>query len=107
MADYLINRQDAMDAVNYHCESLKDIKRAIMALPSADQWIPVSERLPEEDEYDGNVCKYYLVQDEYGDMHVAHMSHVGWIPMYQLEPLECEVAAWQPLPKPWKGGKEK
>ena len=31
-----ICREDAMEAVNYNCTSLKDIKRAIFNLPSAD-----------------------------------------------------------------------
>ena len=51
------------------------------------RWIPVSEKLPEENEYIGDVCKYYLIQDEYGDMHVAHLSNVGWIPMDSLRPI--------------------
>lgn len=36
------------------------------------RWIPVSERLPKAGEYirDGDVAKYYLVQNEYGDMMV-------------------------------------
>ena len=62
------------------------------------RWIPVSERLPEENEYIGDVCKYYLIQDEYGDMHVAHLSNVGWIPMDSLKAIGGEVIAWMPLP---------
>ena len=69
-------------------------------------WIPVSERLPEENEYIGDVCKYYLIQDEYGDMHVAHLSNVGWIPMDSLKAIGNEVIAWMPLPQPYKGESE-
>lgn len=63
------------------------------------RWIPVSERLPKENEYIGNVCKYYLIQDEYGDMHVAHLSNVGWIPMDSLKAIGDEIIAWQELPQ--------
>lgn len=63
------------------------------------RWIPVSERLPKENEYVGNVCKYYLIQDEYGDMHVAHLSNVGWIPMDSLKAIGNEIIAWQELPQ--------
>lgn len=66
------------------------------------KWIPVSERLPEENEYIKNVCKYYLIQDEHGDMHVAHLSNVGWIPMDSLKAIGDEVIAWRELPLPYK-----
>ena len=69
-------------------------------------WIPVSEQLPKENEYIGNVCKYYLIQDEYGDMHVAHLSNVGWIPMNSLKAIGDEVIAWMPLPQPYKAESE-
>ena len=70
-------------------------------------WIPCSERLPEENEYVGNVCKYYLIQDEYGDMHVAHLSGRGWETIESVKALGCDVVAWMPLPKPYReDGKE-
>lgn len=71
---------------------------AIQALEQT-RWIPVSERLPKENEYIGNVCKYYLIQDEYGDMHVAHLSNVGWRPMDSLKTIGAEVIAWRELPE--------
>ena len=70
------------------------------------RWISVSEKLPEENEYIGDVCKYYLIQDEYGDMHVAHLSNVGWIPMDSLKAIGNEVIAWCELPQPYKGESE-
>lgn len=74
-------------------------------LGEAEQgWIPCSERLPKEDEYVGNVCKYYLIQDEYGDMHVAHLSGRGWETIESVKALGCDVVAWMPLPTPYKGG---
>ena len=36
-----------------------------------EEWIPCSEKLPKPNELVDNVRKYYLIQDEYGDMHVA------------------------------------
>lgn len=69
-------------------------------------WIPCSERLPQKNEYIGDVCKYYLIQDEYGDMHVAHLSNVGWIPMESLKAIGSEVVAYMPLPEPYKAESE-
>lgn len=70
------------------------------------QWIPVSERLPEENEYAGDVWKYYLVQDEYGDIYVAHLSKRGWEPTGALYTLRQEIVAWMPLPEPYKAERE-
>ena len=66
------------------------------------KWIPCSERLPKENEYVDNVCKYYLIQDEYGDMHVAHLSGRGWETIESIKALGCDVIAWMPLPKPYR-----
>jgi len=66
-------------------------------------WIPCSERLPKAGEYIGNVAKYYLVQDEYGDMMVARYTHSEyWEQIYQLEPISDKIVAWMPLPKQYK-----
>lgn len=67
-----------------------------------DGWIPCSERVPKENEYVDNVCKYYLIQDEYGDMHVAHLSGRGWETIESIKALGCDVIAWMPLPKPYR-----
>lgn len=79
-------------------EDNEALEMAIKALKQT-RWIPVSERLPKENEYVENVCKYYLIQDEYGDMHVAHLSNVGWIPMDSLNAIDNEIIAWQELPQ--------
>ena len=75
---------------------------AIEALSAEAEWIPCSERLPKENEYVDNVCKYYLIQDDYGDMHVAHLSGRGWETIESIKALGCDVIAWMPLPKPYK-----
>ncbi len=71
------------------------------------RWIPVSERLPEAGEYVGDVDKYYLVQNEYGDMMVARYTHSEyWEQMYQLKPIADNIVAWCELPQPYKGESE-
>ena len=65
-------------------------------------WIPVSERLPKAGEYIGNAARYYLVQNEYGDMLVARYTHGEyWEQGYQLKPIGDEIVAWMPLPTPY------
>lgn len=83
-------------------EKSKDDFMALCADENPNEWIPCSERLPKENEYVGDVCKYYLIQDEYGDMYVAHLSSVGWIPINSLKAISDEVIAWQSLPKSYK-----
>ena len=107
-----MTREDAILHMTLRREELKlsvgdldeDIKAFDMAIEALEQtrWIACSERLPEENEYIGDVCKYYLIQDEYGDMHVAHLSNVGWIPMDSLKAIGNEVIAWCELPQPYK-----
>lgn len=63
-------------------------------------WVPTSERLPKAGEYVGDVAKYYLVQNEYGDMMVARFIHSEyWEQIYQLKPIGDEIVAWRELPK--------
>lgn len=72
--------------------------------PCKDGWIPTSERLPKAGEYigDGDVAKYYLVQNEYGDMMVARYTHSEyWEQIYQLKPIGDEIVAWRELPEPY------
>lgn len=70
------------------------------------KWIPTSERLPKMNEFVGNVCKYYLIQDEYGDMHVAHFSKNGWTSIDGIREIKAEIVAWMLLPLPWKAESE-
>lgn len=79
-------------------EWLKELKQ----LREQTRWTPCSERLPKENEYVGDVCKYYLIQDEHGDIYVAHLSSVGWIPINSLKAISDEVIAWQPSPQPYR-----
>lgn len=73
------------------------------------RWIPVTKQLPNPNEYDERkVRRYYLIQNEYGDMMVAaYLGNVNgetwWNQMYANKPIEDKVVAWMPLPKPWKG----
>ncbi len=104
-----ISREEAIKQCGFGMTDLliaDCLRRLPSVTPQQPRWIPVSERLPKENEHIGNVWKYYLIQDEYGDMHVAHLSNVGWIPMDSLKAIGDEVIAWQPLPQPYKAESE-
>ena len=91
----------------------KDVSESmdeIRALPSVtptrkkEEWIPCSERMPKQNECIGNVCKYYLVQDNYDDMYVARYTSDGWISIDSI--LQDNIVAWMPLPEPYKAEME-
>lgn len=62
-----------------------------------NKWIPTKEKLPASNELVDDVDKYYLVQNAYDDMMVAHYDGKGWKQIYDDK--YDEVVAWMELPK--------
>ena len=101
--DDLISRQAAIDvclkgkteglpATNVACDCCAE---RIRVLPSAQQWIPCSERLPEED-------GLYLVTTSKGQVQMHVFSHYGNSEEYWTR---CNKA-WMPLPEPYREEQE-
>lgn len=67
--------------------------------PEVPKWIPVKERLPEED-------KDYLVTGKWGGLEIATYIKATnqWVIGYYNKdiPKEIGVIAWMPLPEPYK-----
>lgn len=108
MNEYIMNRESLKRHCEAMCHKFKDVPtsgtygehRLVLELLEQTEWISVSKRLPKANEYIGNVARYYLVQNEYGDMLVARYTHGGyWEQIYQLKPIDDEIVAWMPLPK--------
>ena len=82
-------------------EAIIRCARGVSTIPTADvverkngKWVPVTERLPEEN-------KPVLVTHH--GKYQAFVS-VDWIGPYTHEwNRTCNVTAWQPMPEPWKG----
>lgn len=118
MSDYIkredtISRQAAIDAFGlsektrkyggdhsgYGTMMLYEIQDTLESLSPAQQWIPCSERLPEE--------FYVLCCDNHGEMLIANPfecddSDTG----FSAESEDCYMyncVAWMPLPEPYKG----
>ena len=101
-----ISRKSMLDYLKYlHGEMPEE--EFVKALPSVtptrkkEEWISCDEKLPKPNELVDNVRKYYLIQDEYGDMCVARYTKKGWHPIESLFFLD-DVVAWIPLPKEYK-----
>ena len=81
---------------------------ALKALPSAQRWIPCSERLPSFDFTDVLVCMHDVrhgCEDEYY-IASAYVVRGHWEMTLNVDTSDLEIVAWMPLPKPWKGGEE-
>ena len=74
-------------------------KTYVEQLPPAEQWIPVSERLPRYDE-----TSEYLVTDKGG--RVRHCLLDPYMPETFVtveEGMIVDAVAWRQAPEPWKG----
>ena len=126
MDDY-IKREDALNAIckacyladdeDYtSCESYQnekdtfcEYKQFLLQVPSAQpetQWIPCSERLPEEERKEYWICtdtgyqcecRWTDVNHFWTDLTTSWHWHIMDIPQY------TKVVAWMPLPEPWRG----
>ena len=69
----------------------RSINKAIKALEQEPKWIPVSERLPEEDDL-------YLVNFDDGEYDLVYFCKYAFS--------YSGVIAWMPLPEPYKAESE-
>lgn len=92
--------------ITIHCENEEEQNKVLEILNR--RWIPVSEKLPEEEKRlywvctdTGYQCQCRWTNDIYG---LGESDRWGWkifdIPQYQ------KVIAWMPLPEPYKAESE-
>lgn len=86
----------------YTDEARQALDMAIKALEEP-QWIPISERLPEENED-------VLITDEDGDVYIAYYDRNDWSEDSKIEwytgHFRADPVAWMPLPKAYEGEEE-
>lgn len=106
-----LKRLPSAQPTDAEIQRMQDIEQAALekayecGKQDAIQWIPCSERLPEDEEE-----VIVSVRDDSGD-NTLDYSSCGWYAcagdfwVVDNEP-NYHVVAWMPLPKPWKGGEE-
>lgn len=117
-----------MDICDGKAIEVKRIVNLINSQPKVGEWIPCSERLPENAQHKGAFCPKYQVMTKYGITEgwynpgleswyilVWFMSEDfreyninmkrGDIPK-RLRVPKGIVTAWQPRPEPWEGGQK-
>lgn len=121
----LISRQAAIDGTNripdlsvYAYCSFLDMLSKLPSVPE-QQWIPVTERMPDEDyctargiQHSGSVLVTIIHHANDDDVFVDMACTVDgvWQMTYPQDndpdiPKWCEIIAWMPLPEPWNGGR--
>lgn len=111
MSDDLICRQTAILALvheqswNMH-EDQRTAIGVIAVLPPADaqRWIPCSERLPEP-KAPSQKREWFITSNQYGGVTQTCYEFEGGVFCKGWQ-TNFEILAWQPLPKPYKGGEK-
>lgn len=91
------------------------IRNTVEELKADHRWIPVTERLPEEEQYVLVTVHFKGVRDNHGGWN-AHIKPTFYVDIanriddhwssysdeYKVARTQHEVVAWMPLPDPWK-----
>lgn len=125
----LIYRQDAIEAYSKrfktvpmeYADTVVQFGIDLRELPSAQRWIPCSERLPEKYTMvlTTTIGTDFVIQRDNesledaiercmkspGRVSIGLIGQDGWYDADYL-PSTISPSAWMPLPEPWKGGED-
>lgn len=92
------NIQYQLNKLDEEVKKMADEFEEALWQPPAEQWIPCSERLPEEQGY------YLVTYDFGGGKRVIGKSFYSELYNRFTTGQKSAITAWMPLPEPYKGG---
>ncbi len=99
--DALIERLAAYEDTGLTPQEIYSLKAGTILKMIGTKWIPVKERLPEEDERVILCTRYGTVKEGTYTERYGYAMRKGFFTENCFEEL-CDVAAWMPLPEPYQ-----
>ena len=100
--------EKALDEIFYYGKSIREWMKIIVEQEPKTEWIPVSERLPEERGFYIVTEKVFSLDDrEHKGRYNTMVEQVEYCNGKWQRARFFEVVAWMPLPKPYKAESEK
>lgn len=114
--DVVYQAADAIEELQKDLERSKDfesfwqqeaeeaLRKYQVAISRKPQWIPVTERLPDNIDEEVLVCNEGYGKDGTGFATVAVYNGSGWLECWERKTYLTAVTHWMPLPEPPKEG---
>ena len=93
---------DAADAIESTNKAYQMISEAYEAEVTKQNWIPVTERLPDNIDEEVLVCNEGYGKDGTGFATVAVYNGNGWLECWERKQYLACITYWMPLPEPPK-----
>lgn len=98
-----LGSENEAKSLNMACDRHVEFIKEIPSAQPEQRWIPVSERLPEEN---SDILVTYVEKDEKRIVPVNYGCGTWFDCLFNKVLNQVGVLAWMPLPEPWRGEQE-